>query len=293
MTSVKELAHAKINLFLDILSKRDDGFHDIKTVMHTVSLADEVTVSVASSDRPSVKITNVSGVKLPIDNRNLAYRAAEFFLERTMIQASVTITLKKMIPVAAGLAGGSSDAAAVLRALNRLFKRPLTDKYLLSLATELGSDVPFCLIGGTVLCTGRGEELTRLPKAEIEHMVIAVADEHVSTPWAYARLDEIYEDFKFSRSDKTDEHYADLMRRIENKDFTEFKLYNIFENAVFSTCIGAESIKGALLQLGATNAMMSGSGPSVFGIFKSKMLCDKAIASLSQRGISAWYVTSV
>jgi 4-diphosphocytidyl-2-C-methyl-D-erythritol kinase len=293
MASVKELAYAKINLYLDILSKRDDGFHDIRTVMHTVSLADEVIVDVTPSARSSVKIVNFSSVKLPTDNRNLAYRAAELFLDRTMKQASVTITLKKYIPVAGGLAGGSSDAAATLRALNRAFKKPVTDKYLLSLAAELGSDVPYCLLGGTALCEGRGELITRIPTAVSLHFVIVALDEHVSTPVAYSALDEEYSNFKLPRNDYSGEAFEDLMQALKNQSMPDGELFNIFESVIFNTCNKAELAKSRLLELGATHALMSGSGPTVFGIFDSDSQAKNAASALTADGATAYYVHSI
>ena len=195
MTAVKEKAYAKINLFLDVLSKREDGFHDIRTVMHTVSLCDDVTVFYTPRDKTSIRISVDGNRYLPQDSRNLAYRAAELYLKKTAITASVEIKLIKRIPVAAGLAGGSADAAAVLRALNRINHKRLTDKALSELAGELGSDIPYCLFGKSALCEGRGENITRLPNAFLGHFVVAVGNEHVSTPKAYGALDVTFSDF--------------------------------------------------------------------------------------------------
>ena len=293
MVSVKEYAYAKINLYLDVLSKRDDGFHEVKTVMHTVSLADEITVSVSESDRPQVRLTVVGHPKLPTDSRNLAVRAAELFLASTLIRDEVNIRLVKRIPVAAGLAGGSSDAAAVLRALNKAYKRPLTEKRLLQLAAELGSDVPYCLIGGTALCYGRGENMQRLPDRLKLNLVLAVGKEHVSTPQAYAELDKLYSDFKAERSDAHESLYDAISKAIQSGEITDSKLYNIFENAIFATCHEAESIKKRILELGATHALMSGSGPSVYGIFKSKADAEKAKDTLVSLGVSAYTAETV
>ena len=293
MVSVKEYAYAKINLYLDVLSKRDDGFHEVKTVMHTVSLADEITVSVSESDRPQVRLTVIGHPKLPTDSRNLAVRAAELFLASTLIRDEVNIRLVKRIPVAAGLAGGSSDAAAVLRALNKAYKRPLTEKRLLQLAAELGSDVPYCLIGGTALCYGRGENMQRLPDRLKLNLVLAVGKEHVSTPQAYAELDKLYSDFKAERSDAHESLYDAISKAIQSGEITDSKLYNIFENAIFATCHEAESIKERMLELGATHALMSGSGPSVYGIFKSKADAEKAKDTLVSLGVSAYTAETV
>ena len=293
MVAVKEYAYAKINLYLDVLTKREDGFHDIKTVMHTVSLYDEVTVSVKRSDRRAIRLTVVGHPKLPTDSRNLAYRAAELFLSETLISAEVDIKLIKRIPVAAGLAGGSTDAAAVLRALNRALKRPLTEKRLLALAAQLGSDVPYCLIGGTALCYGRGEKMDRLPERLDLKLVVAVADEYVSTPMAYAELDSIFEDFKAPRDLSHELALSAVIESLSSGVLPDGELYNIFENAVFKTCFGAESIKTRMLELGATHALMSGSGPSVFGIFPSEVEAVNAVEDFTSRGIRAYFAESI
>ena len=195
MNVIKEIAPAKINLFLDVTAKRDDGFHEIRAVMHSVSLSDEVTVRRLSGEGGAVRLLLDGNKRLPTDNKNLAVRAARTFLDAAAIGDSVEIKLKKRIPVAAGLGGGSSDAAAVLRALNRLYKKPFTEKMLLSLAATLGSDVPYCLIGGTAICLGRGEIMTRTRSPKPFFMVIASSGERVSTPIAYAELDALYSDF--------------------------------------------------------------------------------------------------
>lgn len=293
MNSVKEYAYAKINLYLDVISKRPDGFHDVKTVMHTVSLADEVTVSVKPSAKREIKLSVVGNNRLPQDARNLAYRAAELFMSATLINAEVNVKLDKRIPVAAGLAGGSTDAAAVLRALNRIFKKPLTEKRLLSLASELGSDVPFCLVGGTALCLGRGERIERLDDKLSLHVLVTVADEHVSTPSAYAALDELYNDFSTERTDSAKTYYDELMTSVKNGKMDNIKLFNIFENAVFPSCSGAEMLKKKLCELGANQALMSGSGPSVFGIFENSESAYFAKSEIEKMGFRAFLTHSI
>ena len=293
MVAVKEYAYAKINLYLDVLSKREDGFHDIKTVMHTVSLADEVTVAVKPSARPRVSLSVVGHSKLPTDSRNLAVKAAELYLSATLISAEVNIRLVKRIPVGAGLAGGSSDAAAVLRALNKAFRRPLTEKRLLSLAAELGSDVPYCLLGGTALCFGRGEVIERLPQRLSLHLVIALADEYVSTPSAYSELDRIYNNFDGERVDDSASLFDAVMGSVTSGISPSAKLFNIFENAIFPTCSKAERIKEHMLEQGATCSLMSGSGPSVFGIFKDKASAEAARDHFIKQGVRAYYAATV
>ena len=293
MVSVKENAYAKINLYLDVLSKREDGFHDVKTVMHTVSLCDEVTVFAKRSSKRSVRLSVIGQYRLPTDSRNLAIKAAELFLDSTFICAEVDIRLVKRIPVAAGLAGGSSDAAAVLRALNRIFKRPLTQKRLLSLASELGSDVPFCLLGGTALCVGRGEMVERLPDKMHLHLVVASSEERVSTPLAYSCLDELYSDFKGERNDDSELSLASVVKAVNSGDIGDMTLFNIFENAIFKSCSAAERIKERMFDLGATHALMSGSGPSVYGIFPNMESAEAAKKTLIEHGINAYYAKTV
>ena len=294
MRSIKEMAYAKINLYLNVLERREDGFHGIETVMHTLSLADEVTLTVIGMGKRAVRLT-VDGSKwLPTDKKNIAYSAAMLFMERAGIDATVQIRLVKRIPVAAGLAGGSADGAAVLRGMNRLFGRPLTDKMLLSLASELGSDLPYCLLGGTALCTGRGESITRLKDSLDLHCVVAVSSgEHVSTPSAYSMLDEMYSNFDGSVPDISGDALMELLSSIENGSLECSGLFNIFEGAVLSDCQGAREIKSRLLSLGARHALMSGSGPSVFGIFDTEVEARAAATSLTESGFVANYARSV
>ena len=293
MISIKEHAYAKINLYLDVLNKREDGFHDIKTVMHTVSLCDDITVSVRRAEKSSVHLSVAGHPKLPTDSRNLAVRAAELFLNTTLIGAEVHIRLVKRIPVAAGMAGGSSDAAAVLRAMNKAFKRPLTEKRLLELAAELGSDVPYCLIGGTALCYGRGERMERLPEALHLTLLVAIADEYVSTPRAYGELDRLYSDFKTERDSSHQGAFDSVIEAARSGKTDDLKFYNIFENAVFGTCTKAEKIKKQMLDLGATHALMSGSGPSVFGVFQNSAQAESALESFKRDGIRVYMAESI
>ena len=163
---INEKAYAKINLFLDVVGKAPDGYHEIVSVMHSVSLCDEVSLSVERASYSCITLS-VRGEDVPNDERNLAYIAAEAFLEKTGIAATVDITLEKQIPTKAGLGGGSSDAAAVLRALNLALGSPLTTAELCELGAEIGADVPFCIVGGTRLCRGRGEKMSAYPMDDL------------------------------------------------------------------------------------------------------------------------------
>jgi 4-diphosphocytidyl-2-C-methyl-D-erythritol kinase len=157
MKTTTEFAYAKINLTLDVVSKRSDGFHDIESVMHSLSLCDELIFTVCESDKTEISLEIKGNDSLPTDKNNLVCRAALLYLDKIGESARIGVTLIKKIPSAAGLAGGSSDAAATLRAMNRLYDGRLSEDELLTLAASIGSDVPYCLVGGTALCEGRGE----------------------------------------------------------------------------------------------------------------------------------------
>lgn len=292
MRAVKEYAYAKINLFLDVIAKREDGYHDIDTVMHTVSLCDELTLTVSGQTKRGVKLLIDGNKRLPSDGKNIAYAAAMLFLDKLGIDDEITVKLVKRIPMSAGLAGGSADGAAVLRGMNRLYGKPLTEKMLISLAEKLGSDLPFCLIGGVARCQGRGERMTRLSDTLDLHTVIAVSDEFVSTPEAYSSLDEKFFDgncFLFKG-----EGGANAMSRdINSGEFDPGKMYNIFEDVILGIRPGAARIKARLESLGAVRAQMSGSGPSVFGIFDSAESAKAARDALISEGINAHYAASV
>ena len=294
MKAVKEKAYAKINLSLNVVGRRADGFHDVETVMHTVSLADEITVEVFPSRMSDVTLRFDGECRLPTDDRNIALKAARLYLDRAGISDSVNITLVKNIPVAAGLAGGSTDAAAVLRALNKLYDKRLSTKALLSLAAELGSDVPFCLLGGTALCLGRGERIERLPDVRGLDLVIAVADgEHISTPEAYSELDRLYSDFDGSVRGNGDLLTQRLLCSVKGGEIDPSSLYNIFEEAILPRCEGASAIKARMLELGALGALMSGSGPSVYGIFDTEDSARRATEVLKNNGVRAYLAKSV
>ena len=292
MKSVKEYAYAKINLYLNVVSRREDGFHDIDTVMHTVSLCDEVTLTVTGHSRRGVRLILEGNKRLPFDSKNIAYAAAMLFLDKMGIDNEITLKLVKRIPMSAGLAGGSADAAAVLRGMNRLYGKPMTEKMLLRLAESLGSDVPFCLIGGTALCQGRGERMTRLPDVKL-HTVIAASDEYVSTPAAYAALDDRYSGFDGSVVPEGASDVLQMVADINSHSLDVLGMYNIFESVVLEDRPVAAKIKESLMRLGAIHAQMSGSGPSVFGIFETEAQATAARDALIAEGINAHYATSV
>lgn len=292
MNTVKEKAYAKINLCLDVIAKRDDGFHDIRTIMHSVSLFDEISVSSSRANSISIKLDIEGDNYLPVDEKNLAFRAAKLFLSKAGICADVKITLKKNIPISAGLAGGSSDAAAVLRALNRIYKKPFTLKALANIGAEIGSDVPYCVFGKTALCEGRGEKITLIPAISKYNIVLVSSCERVSTPAAYEKLDSLYDDFSINREEKSADTCKSLIEELLDGKIPE-ACANIFEQAVLPDCPRALLARKRLLELGASVSMMSGSGATIFGIYKTKNMADKAKQKMNDDGYMAWSLSSV
>ena len=289
MNAIKELCACKVNLYLDVTGRRPDGFHTVRSLMHSLSLADEITVSRGQGN--AVRLTVQGAGFLPTDDRNLAVRAAKAFLSALGITDGVNITLKKNIPVAAGLAGGSTDAAGVLRAMNKLYRKPFTRSMLLKIAAGLGSDVPYCLMGKSALCEGRGEILTPVPDISL-HTVVAISNEHVSTPEAYSLLDAKFDGF----TSPCQHGDADTLRWLDSGcrgEFSSDMLFNIFESVILPKCPGADSIKRGMLSLGAKAALMSGSGPSVFGIFDTESAARDCADLLRSQGYFASYARSV
>ena len=261
-------AYAKINLFLDVLRRREDGYHDIRSVMQTVSLHDTLTVECTAGDA-IVLSSDAEG--LPLGEANLAYRAAVRFLDAAGITAAVKIHIEKRIPVSAGLAGGSTDAAAVLVALNRIHGEPFDLDALCAIGKTLGADVPFCIRGGTCEVSGIGEGLSPLSPMPPLPMVVCKRGEGISTPWAYRRLDELYDNFtgKYEGGTAADGVYGALLKALAENDDAALahSLYNVFESAVLPVHPEACALRTRLVSLGASAALLSGSGPSVFGVF--------------------------
>lgn len=277
--TVKEKAYAKINLYLDIVGRLPHGFHAIETVMQTVSLYDGVTVTAIPSDIPSVTLTASGDFAVPTGKENLACRAAYLYMERAHCPMQVHISLVKRIPVGAGLAGGSSDAAAVLRALNRIQNGFFSTEGLLMLCEELGSDVPFCLLGHTSLCRGRGEKMERLSSPPPFFAVLSTNGEYVSTPTSFARMDALYGDFL--REEKHG-NLQGFLAALSSGDLFALtaSTYNIFEDPVLDACPRAKRALLSLTERGALCARMSGSGSAVFGIFDSEEAAKRAKAAL-------------
>lgn len=283
-----ERANAKINLYLDIVSRRENGYHNINSIMQTVSLCDLVTLDFRPASHTSITLSASGNSSMPTDCRNLAWRAAESFLSATERQGEVRIFIEKHIPMAAGLAGGSADAAAVFRALNRLCGDPLTLEQLCALGAKLGADIPFCIVGGMSLVTGFGERLESLPSMANCPLVVACMGEGVSTVWAYGKLDEKYGNFATPKEDShTPRQLADLLARGDFEAASKL-CFNLFEEVVPLEQPHVEPLKAAMVRAGAIRSMMSGSGPSVFGIFADLSDAEGACETLREMGASAF-----
>ena len=286
--TITEHAPAKINLYLDILGIRDDGFHEIETLMQSVSLADELTFTLDRDKERYISLTIEGNDALPNDEGNLIIRAVRAYEEHQPINGRLDILLKKRIPAEAGLGGGSADAAATLRALTNLSSDPLDDIELFNMASRLGSDVPFCLRGGTHICRGRGDLLSHAKPLKNLHLVIVNSGERVSTPKAYSALDIAFGDFK------SVEGRADVNSVVASlKNGGSPKLFNIFEGVVLPACPKAAEAKSRLKKLGAIATLMSGSGPTVFGIFENENAAKIASDELSSLGFLSFAAKSI
>ena len=290
-------APAKINLFLDITGRRPDGYHTITGVMQAVSLCDTVALKVTEpTDNDFVGAGTIaltcSNPDIPTDGRNLAWRAAEAFFSATSRGCkNLDIHIEKRIPAAAGMAGGSTNAAAVLTGLNHLFGYPLTTEDLCEVGLKLGADVPFCIKGGAQITEGIGEVMTPVSPMPACELVVACGGEGVSTPAAYKALDALYGNFAPAAYVPRAEELSALLSALRRGDLTALceSTFNLFEDVVLPERPVAQSIKETLLTLGAITSMMSGSGPSVFGVFpKGNGSAQKACNALMGQGIPAW-----
>lgn len=272
-------AYAKINLYLDALGRREDGYHELYSIMHALDLHDDIVVQLFPSDTPAVTL-RIFGAHLPTDRRNLVFRAAEAYLARVNLTATASVVLRKKLPIAAGIGGGSSDAAATLLAMNRAAGGLLGKSELLSLAAELGSDVPFCLVGGTQICRGRGEKMEPLLPTRPLYAVLVTGREYVSTPRAFAAADEHYHNFDGSIPHGGDpQGLIDALRTGEG-DRNAKLYYNLFEPVILPDCPHSAALREALEREGAYAVLMSGSGPSVFGLFEDLKSARQAAAAI-------------
>ncbi|MCL1828795.1 MAG: 4-(cytidine 5'-diphospho)-2-C-methyl-D-erythritol kinase [Oscillospiraceae bacterium] len=269
-------AFAKINVSLDVLSKMANGYHEIRSVMQSVDLCDEITLKLRSERGIRIE-TNLR--YLPNDRRNLAFRAAElFFSETGLIDRGADIRIKKRIPVCAGLGGGSSDAAAVLRALNIMTEAGMDLQTLEKMGERLGSDVPFCVAGGTALAAGRGEILLDLPPLPDCRVLICKPGFSCSTPELFEKTDK-----KPPLRHPDTDGITEALRAGLIKDIAQ-RMYNVFEEALPRQAGAVSEIKSAMSDAGALGTVMSGTGPAVFGLFD-----DPAGAALAYERLNKIY----
>lgn len=267
-----EYAWAKLNISLDVADKRPDGYHDMIMVMQSISLSDSVEIRLNDSGKVRAK-TNFSFI--PGDERNLAVKAALKFLEAIgEDKQGMSINIRKNIPVGAGMAGGSSNAAAVLRALNRMYDYPLSAAALEELSAAVGSDVPFCVRGGTVLATGRGEKLESLRDFPECLYVVCKPEFSISTPELFRKLDQM--------SLRCHPDTAGILDAIEQGDLGRVcrRMYNVFEDVDDRRLRVVKEIKSLMLDYGALGAMMTGTGSAVFGIFRKGADTDGLVKKL-------------
>ncbi|TAH70891.1 MAG: 4-(cytidine 5'-diphospho)-2-C-methyl-D-erythritol kinase [Anaerolineaceae bacterium] len=275
MNSITVKAYAKINLGLDVIRKRPDGYHDVSMIMQTVNLYD--TINIKKTKFQSVTIRS-NLYYLPTDRRNLVYKAIELFRENHPIRSGLNIFLNKRIPVAAGLAGGSADAAATLKGLNRLYQAGLSLEELMKLGVKLGADVPYCLLMGTALSEGIGEILKPLTPMPDCSILLVKPDISVSTKY-------VYENLRLNEEAKHPNIPAMLEALQENNIY---KLAPLMENILESVTIKEypiiEEIKSVMKDKGALTALMSGSGPTVFGIFDNQLKAEKVYRYFKSSG---------
>lgn len=266
-------AYAKINLTLDVGGLRPDGFHEVNMLVQSIGLYDNL---VLTKREKGISLTTNLGY-LPNDERNLAHQAATLFFSETGIAGGVNIEIRKGIPVAAGLAGGSTDAAAVLKGLNRLYKAGLSRDELMTLGAKLGSDIPCCILGGTCLATGRGEIVRRVEAMPEAFVLLVKPIFSVSTPAAYKAFDS-----------EVIEHHPDNAKmraafRENNLEKVGAEMMNLLEPGVFREHPELAEMKAAIKACGAEGAMMSGSGPTVYGLFSTREAAEQAKVALREQ----------
>ncbi len=272
MQQEKLKAYAKINLGLDVIGRLPNGYHQVKMVMQTVGIYDELTFERAEK---GIQITTDSGV-LPTDENNLIYKAARLMMEKYRIEEGIRVHLQKNIPIAAGMAGGSTDAAATMQGMNRLFGLGVAKEELMREAVSIGADVPYCLLGGTALAEGIGEELTVLPPVPDMVLLVAKPEISVSTKYVYEHLDSAekieHPDIDGMVSAIKEQSLDGILERMEN----------VLETVTIPAHPVIAGLKKRMLELGAKRSLMSGSGPTVFGVFESEEKAQYAYERMQQ-----------
>lgn len=270
-------AYAKINLGLDVLRRREDGYHEVKMIMQTVDLYDTLTFE--SREDGEIRIETDNG-KIPCDGSNLIYRAAMVLFAETGRRIGADITLEKRIPVAAGMAGGSTDAAAALSALNEMMGQPLTKERLQEIAVQIGADVPYCVMGGTALSEGIGELLTKLPAPPKAHLLIAKPDIDVSTAFVYRNLN-----LGGIGGHPDIDGMVRALKEGDLKGITD-RMGNVLETVTVPAYPIIGKIKEVCRREGAMNALMSGSGPTVFAVYEDREKAQAAAKRIREEDLS-------
>lgn len=270
-------ALAKINLGLDVIGKREDGYHEVRMIMQTINMYDQLEIDIR--EEPGIAITtNLPFV--PTNENNLVHKAAKLLMDEFGIDRGITVDLQKFIPVAAGMAGGSSDAAATMIGVNRLFGLGLTVRQLMERGVRIGADVPYCLLRGTALAEGIGEELRPLPPCPECYVLIGKPAVSVSTRLVYEKLDAL-----------ESVNHPDIDRMLEGLQWHNLNkvadyMGNVLEEVTIPSYPVIEEIKQHMKDHGAVNAMMSGSGPTVFGLFDDKKTAEHACEALRESRIA-------
>lgn len=267
---MKIKAYAKINISLDIVGKREDGYHLLEMIMQSIDLYDEISIEKQKED---ITIT-CDKQYVPVDERNLAYKAAKLFKEEYNITSGVNININKNIPVCAGLAGGSTDAAAVLKIMNKLFDINASEEKLMELGLKLGADVPYCISGGTAICKGIGEEVTKLKPFKDKILVLVKPPFGVSTK-------VVYQEFKLDRV-RNHPNTNLLINAIENDNLEEVcsNMKNLLENVTLRKHKVLINIKEEMKRYGSVGTMMSGSGPTVFAFFDDMLSAQRCFEKM-------------
>ena len=279
MNQIRFKALAKINLGLDVLRRKEDGYHDVKMIMQTINLHDSIYMKKIEEKEIRIR-TNL--YYLPNNENNLAYKAAKILMDEFDLPGGISIHLKKVIPVAAGMAGGSSDGAAVLFGMNKMYGLKLSMQELMDRGVKLGADVPYCIMRGTALAEGIGEKLTALPSMPKCHILIAKPPISVSTKFVYENLHA--NDLKPEDHPPVDVQLAALEEG--NLEKLVAHMGNVLERVTVPEYPVINEIKQKMMDHGALGAMMSGSGPTVFGIFTSYAKAKEAYQAIERSGLS-------
>lgn len=274
---MKLRAFAKINLGLDVIRRREDGYHEVRMIMQTIQMYDQLEME--KKNTPGIDLTtNLSYI--PVNENNLVYKAAKLLMDQYHIREGVSIDLNKFIPVAAGMAGGSSDAAATLVGMNKLFHLGLSKEELMKIGVKIGADVPYCIMRGTALSEGIGEKLTPLSPMPSCYILIGKPGISVSTKFVYTNL-KLNEHTKHPDIDG-------MLQALKQQDLRGItdRMENVLESVTIPAYPVIEEIKNHMKEHGALNALMSGSGPTVFGIFDDKKKAEFACEKLKESGLT-------